>query len=738
VSTKLSFVIACALMISQAAIPASASFAPQGAKLFGTGATGAAGQGKSIALSADGNTAIVGGSADNGNAGAAWIYIRNAGAWTQQGTKLVGTGAVGGALQGTSVALSADGNTAIVGGFFDNTNVGAAWVFTRTNGVWTQQGGKLVGTGGVGATYQGVSVALAADGNTAIVGGYYDNSQAGAAWVFTRTGSAWAQQGPKLVGTGATVGAFQGISVALSADGNTAMVGGFQDNGGVGATWIFTRSGGVWSQQGAKLVGTGAVGGASQGVSVALSADGNTAIQGGYYDNSTSGAAWVFTRSAGAWSQQGPKLVGGGAIGNAQFGYSVALSADGNTALAGGIVDNGGAGAGWMFTRRAGTWTQSGSKLVGTGAIGNSTQGVSAALSADGNTAILGGNGDNANAGAAWVFVNASPKLVSIRDVPNDQGGNVSLRWTAGLLDNAPTNPITQYWIWRQVPVQSAQAALATGAKLVDDGPAAAASAGRSFRMTIEAAQVYYWEYVGSQPAHGFPAYSYTASTLSDSVSGSNPYTLFMVEAEKTSTGEYWSSDPDSGYSVDNLGPLAPASLIGNYAVGATHLHWARNVELDLADYRIYRGNSAAFVPDPSNLIATPPDTGYADAGPAGSYYKVSAVDVHGNESGFSLLSPTMTTDVGPAAVSFALSRLPNPVTGGRLAVTFSLPSDAHATLELIDVRGRVLARREVGTLGTGSHSIALVEGHSLSAGLYFVRLTQGHQVARERVTVLE
>jgi hypothetical protein len=167
-------------------------------------------------------------------------------------------------------------------------------------------------------------------------------------------------------------------------------------------------------------------------------------------------------------------------------------------------------------------------------------------------------------------------------------------------------------------------------------------------------------------------------------------------------------------------------------------LHWAENSEFDLADYRIYRGSSEAFVPGPANLIATQPDTGYADAGPAGSYYKVSAVDVHGNESGFSLLSPLLTTDVDPAAVSFRLSRLPNPALGGRLAVTFSLPGDARATLELIDVRGRVLAHREVGTLGAGSHSIALADGQSLRAGLYFVRLTQGTQVASERVTVLE
>jgi hypothetical protein len=162
--------------------------------------------------------------------------------------------------------------------------------------VWSQQGSKLVGTGAVGFSLQGASVALSADGNTAIVGGYFDGPE-GAAWVFTRSSGVWSQQGGKLVGTGAVGDAFQGDSVALSADGNTAIVGGNVDSSGAGATWVFTRSSGVWSQQGSKLVGTGAVGSAGQGSSVALSADGNTAIVGGYSDSSYAGAAWVFTRS---------------------------------------------------------------------------------------------------------------------------------------------------------------------------------------------------------------------------------------------------------------------------------------------------------------------------------------------------------------------------------------------------------------------------------------------------------
>jgi hypothetical protein len=133
--------------------PALADFTQNGPKLVGTGAGGTtANQGQSVALSADGHTAIVGGPADINNAGggAAWVFTRGGGVWSQQGDKLVGTGAVGTSVSlGFSVALSADGNTAIVGGPSDNAGAGAAWVFTRSGGMWTQQGGKLVGSGAV-------------------------------------------------------------------------------------------------------------------------------------------------------------------------------------------------------------------------------------------------------------------------------------------------------------------------------------------------------------------------------------------------------------------------------------------------------------------------------------------------------------------------------------------------------------------------------------------------------------
>jgi hypothetical protein len=394
----------------------------EGRKLIGSGAVGS-NQGMSVALSADGNTAIVGGPGLNnadrdrppsvGPAGAAWVFIRSRGVWTQQGNKLVGTtSAYGGGLwsQGASVALSADGNTAILGGPSDDRTTGAAWVFTRDGGVWAQQGNKLVGTGAHRAGEsplplgQGMSVALSADGNTAIVGGWRSEG----AWVFTRSDVIWTQQGKKLVGSGAVGTARQGISVALSADGNTAVVGGWSDNDKTGAAWVFTRSGGAWTQQGKKLVGAGAVGSARQGTSVALSADGNTAIVGGPGDNrwdqsvpfglGAAGAAWVFTRSGGVWTQQGEKLV---STGGSHQGISVALSADGNIAVVGGSAGDEGVVAASVFIRSGGHWTHA-KKLVGNGAVGKSAPSV--ALSADGSVVLIGGSNDNGGIGAAWVF----------------------------------------------------------------------------------------------------------------------------------------------------------------------------------------------------------------------------------------------------------------------------------------------------------------------------------------------
>jgi hypothetical protein len=398
-------------------------FVQRGAKLTGGGEVGYAQFGESVALSADGNTALIGGPYDNpdssgGGAGAAWVFTRSGSTWTQQGNKLTATGSSG---FGESVALSSDGNTALIGGHGDNGDVGAAWVFTRSGSTWTQQGNKLTASDETGLGGFGGSVALSADGNTALIGGPNNGgdgstlSAVGAVWVFVRSGSTWTQQGNKLTGSGETGNVFFGLSVALASDGNTALIGGpydNPDNSAVGAAWVFTRLGSTWTQQGSKLTGSGEIGGSGFGWSVALSSDGNTALIGGPNDNpdiGRAGAAWVFLRSGSTWTQQGNKLTGSGEIGNAQFGWSVALSSDGNTALIGGPNDGPDAGAAWVFKRSGSTWARRGNKRTGSDETPVGRFGYSVALSADGNTALIGGPGEPRDAydatGAAWVFI---------------------------------------------------------------------------------------------------------------------------------------------------------------------------------------------------------------------------------------------------------------------------------------------------------------------------------------------
>jgi hypothetical protein len=271
----------------------------QEAKVVGIPAD-AAEQGWSIGLSQDGNTAIVGGPSDNSDQGAAWVFIRHGNDWPQQ-DKL-------GLLrpnskQGYAVALSGDGKTAIVGGPEDGVS-GAAWVYVVRDGAWNPQGEPLDPDDAGKGAYFGNAASLSNDGNTAIVGGMLDDNSKGAAWVFTRKFKQngdfliWEQVKKLVVGETAEETFTLGSAVAISANGDTAIVGAPGYGGDVGAAFVFSRGDGKWTQQGIKLVGSGSVGQSQQGTSVAISGDGNTAIVGGPNDNSYIGAAWVYSRNS--------------------------------------------------------------------------------------------------------------------------------------------------------------------------------------------------------------------------------------------------------------------------------------------------------------------------------------------------------------------------------------------------------------------------------------------------------
>jgi FG-GAP-like repeat/FG-GAP repeat len=415
--------------------PSPAQYTGQQLPLIGSGAVGQSQQTSSVALSADGNTALFGGAGSNSGDGVAWVFTRSAGIWTQQ-TEFFSPAS--GARFGTSVALSADGNTALVGGPATDANIGMVWAYARNAGVWSLQ--ALLASPDPAAQF-GNAVALSADGNTALIGGPADNANAGAAWVFIRSGGgSWSQasQQAKLLASDSVGQTLQGFSVSLSGDGNTAIVGGYGDNTNAGAAWIFARSGSVWTQQGTKLVGMGAVGQAQQGYSVGLSGDGSTAVVGGPGDNSQVGAAWVYANSGGTWTQQGAKLVGTGFPTGfeapPQQGFGVALSGDGNTAFVGGPYTAyfprafEGPGATWVFARSGGTWSQQQELLGGGGTSTIALEGSSVAVSTDGKTAIVGG----ADIGVAWIYV--TRPLADTHDFNGDFRSDILWRNASGAL----------------------------------------------------------------------------------------------------------------------------------------------------------------------------------------------------------------------------------------------------------------------------------------------------------------
>lgn len=316
---------------------------------------------------------------------------------------------IDGGYFGTSAALSSDGSTLAVGAYGDcsaakgingdesgvsSCRSGAVFVFARNLGVWSKQAYLKASNADQGDAF-GESVAISSDGNTLAVGARFEFSKAtgvngdetdnsasasGAVYVFTRSGSTWSQQAYlKASNTGS--GDNFGFRLALAGDGNTLAVGAYMESGG------------------------------------------NAGINGDQTDNSKpyAGSVYVFTRTSGSWSQQAYVKSSNPDAFDA-FGYSLALSGDGNTLAVGALYESSSAtgidgnqtdnsvrssGAVYVFTRTGTVWTQQAYVKPSIVAVDNNF-GTSVALSADGDTMAVGAPRESSNAGAVYVFVRAA------------------------------------------------------------------------------------------------------------------------------------------------------------------------------------------------------------------------------------------------------------------------------------------------------------------------------------------
>jgi hypothetical protein len=438
---------------------------------------------------------------DDGTAsgvGAAYVFVRSAGVWTQQAylkPAAVGTTQSGDQF-GSSVAVA--GDTVVVGAKGEDSstrgvqagagtpnesaaNAGAAYVFVRSAGVWTQEAYLKPAAVGISQAGDEFGISVAISGDTVVVGANFEDSSttgvqagagtpndtlgqsgdSGAAYVFVRSAGVWSQQAylkPAAVGTTQVADRF-GISVAVAGD--TVVVGarwedssttGVQAGAGTpnesasaaGAAYIFVRSAGVWTQQAyLKPAAVGTSQASDQfGISVAVAGD--TVVVGAYLENSSTtgvqagagtpnelaifaGAAYIFVRSAGVWTQQAylkPAAVGTSQR-YAQFGWSVAVAGD--TVVVGanfedssttGVQAGAGtpndsstlAGAAYVFTRSAGVWTQQAylkPAVVGTTQAGDQ---FGQSVAVGGDTVVVGA-------------INEDSSTTGINSTPNDTGG---------------------------------------------------------------------------------------------------------------------------------------------------------------------------------------------------------------------------------------------------------------------------------------------------------------------------
>ncbi len=329
------------------------------------------------------------------------------------------------------------------------------------------------------------------------------------------------------------------------------------------------------------------------------------------------------------------------------------------------------------------------------------------------------------------VIGSPEPTIAKVKDVPNDQGGLVRVSWNASYLDALPSNKVDEYWVWREAPVFAATSLAAR-----------AASDDVRVRAVPSAAGVIYWERIAVVPATALAGYSVVAATTSDSIGGSNPRTRFQVEAHQFSTEYFWASAPDSGYSVDNLGPAAPSPQYAIYSGGTTRLGWLPNHEADLLGYEVHRGSSASFTPSPATFVTSKPDTGLVDAAGAPYFYKLVAVDVHGNRSPVATLAPTGTLDAPGTAVAeaFFAAPSPNPARGGT-TLRFGLARGGATKLAIYDAAGRLVRTVHAGTLAAGEHAMRWdadgESGRDVAPGLYLARLeTAGAPAMVRRIVV--
>jgi len=305
-------------------------------------------------------------------------------------------------------------------------------------------------------------------------------------------------------------------------------------------------------------------------------------------------------------------------------------------------------------------------------------------------------------------IVDHRPDIISLTDVPMDQGRQMKLLWEPGHLDQE--GYFTQFSIWREVPTDSADL----------------------------------WDFIVSVPWIGVDEeYSRVVPTLGDSTADGIHHSTFRVTAHTEDVDFYHDSEPITGYSVDNLHPTVPQGLMAIQNGAGVILQWLTAEDEDFSYHNVYK-NSLDSV-DPATIFTTS-DSFYVDLDIAdGSWqYWVTSVDSAGNESESSDIVSVLLANEEEVAIPtvYALEQnYPNPFNPST-QIRYALPEETMVTISIYDMMGRKVRTLVSQSQSPGYHTTLWNatndNGRSVSAGMYIYTIQAGTYQQMKKMVLLK
>ena len=293
------------------------------------------------------------------------------------------------------------------------------------------------------------------------------------------------------------------------------------------------------------------------------------------------------------------------------------------------------------------------------------------------------------------------PVILGIEDIPNDQGGKVRIFFSG-------TELASSYTIWRQIGNLGG------------------------------------WDALGSFNGVYRRTYAYVAQTLGDSTVEGVHWSKFKISAHTNNVLNFFVSEADSGYSIDNLAPAVPSNIIADGFEDRVELAWDDNEDNDFKYYAIYRSLDSEFDPDTMNTFtySTIDGSFNDDNVEIGNtyYYKIVAVDFSGNQSEYSEQVYALITDVNADVEIPTVYELgqnyPNPFNPSTV-INYSIPESGLVTLKVFDILGQEVAELVNTVKQAGVYNVSF-DANDMTTGLYIYRIESGSFTATKKMLLVK